>query len=126
MEKVKILIVEDEDLIREELLEWFAASYEVVGARSVGEAESMLCDSHKGGKKFSLLLLDYNLPDGVSTKIAAAARRENPDIKVVYLTGRPDVVKQDTLYYKGDPVLGKPSSLRLIEGKIRQLLQPVP
>lgn len=84
----KILIVEDEFLIRLTLAEALAEEgFEVVEAGSADEALPLL----PGDPPVALLLTDVQLPgrlDGLA--LARAARERMPELPVIYMTGRPD------------------------------------
>lgn len=83
-----ILLVEDEDLIRSLLSEAMAEDgFVVVTAASGDEAMERLGT----GQIFDLLLTDIQLPgtlDGLD--IARAARRQVPDMPIIFTTGQPD------------------------------------
>jgi CheY-like chemotaxis protein len=84
----KILIVEDEFLIRLTLAEALAEDgFAVAEAASGDEALAMLQED----ASIELLLTDIQLPgklDGIA--LARAARRHAPLLPVIFMTGRPD------------------------------------
>lgn len=83
----RIMIVEDEFLIRMTLSEALAdEGFTVVEAASATEAMEML----QAGPGIDLLLTDIQLPGGDGRQVARQAREVNPNIPVVYMTGRPD------------------------------------
>jgi CheY-like chemotaxis protein len=86
----RILIVEDEFLIRATLVEVLAdEGYEVIAAESGEEALELVRSD--GG--IALVMTDMNLAgamDGVT--VAAAVRGVRPGMPVVFMTGRPDRV----------------------------------
>ena len=85
MSAAKILLVEDEVLVRELLaLELTEAGYHVLEAADGDEALAHLAAGHD----LTLLLTDIRLPgahDGWA--VAAAARANRPDLPVIYITG---------------------------------------
>ena len=88
MHRCKILLVEDDDLIRLLLSEAMAdQGFEVVLAATGDEAMASLAkDGH-----FDLLLTDIQLPgtlDGLD--IARAARHAQPTMPIIFTTGQPD------------------------------------
>lgn len=88
MNRRKILLVEDEDLIRTLLSEAMADDgFDVVSAATSAEALDFLA----GGHAFDLLLTDIQLPgtiDGLD--IARAARMRTPLLPIIFTTGQPD------------------------------------
>ncbi|HAK55433.1 MAG: sigma-54 dependent transcriptional regulator [Vicinamibacterales bacterium] len=81
MEKARVLVVDDEDLIRWSLVERLAQEgYEMVEA-ATGQAGLDLC--HEG---VDLILLDYKLPDIDGLTILKRVRQSHPDALVILLT----------------------------------------
>jgi DNA-binding NtrC family response regulator len=82
MGKERILILEDEKLIRWSIREMLEqAAYEVVEAQTGKEALSRLSEDD-----FDLLLLDYRLPDATGIEILEWVRSEMPEISVIMMT----------------------------------------
>ena len=94
MPNAKILVVEDEVLIRLTLAEALAEEgFTVVEAASGDEALALLGQE----EGISLLLTDVQLPgrtDGLA--LASEVRRRSPDLPVIYVTGRPDTLAAGT------------------------------
>jgi CheY-like chemotaxis protein len=88
MKRFKILLVEDEDLIRGLLSEAMTDDgFDVISAANGDEALELLGT----GQRFDLLLTDIQLPgelDGLG--IAHAARVHMPDVPIIFTTGQPD------------------------------------
>ena len=89
MPKPRVLVVEDEALIRELLVETLVdAGYEVDEAASADAAAKLIeADGYK------LLITDVHMPgrlDGLD--LAVLAKHHDGDLPVVIVTGRPDVV----------------------------------
>ena len=84
-----MLLVEDDLLIREIMAEALAdAGFDVTSAASGDEAALVL-----GHRRFDLLLTDVQMPgrlDGIG--LAAHARERDPDLPVIYVSGRPDAL----------------------------------
>jgi DNA-binding response OmpR family regulator len=85
----RILLVEDDPFIRELLLETLLdAKFEVIEAGDGEEAVAML---ERNG--FALLLTDVHLPGRFSgVDVARHARARQPELPVVFATGRPEVL----------------------------------
>jgi DNA-binding response OmpR family regulator len=90
MATVKILLVEDDYLIRLTLAEALAeAGFAVLEAASGDEASAML--QHE--ITIALLLTDVQLPGHLNgLQLAELARNRTPDLPVLFMTGRPDVL----------------------------------
>lgn len=87
-----ILLVEDEALIREVLAEELAeAGFDVCEAESGDRALALI--GAQTPDAFSALVTDVHMPGSLSgIEVATLLRARRPDIPVVYMTGRPDVL----------------------------------
>ncbi len=88
MDRPKVLIVEDEFLIRLTLSEALSDDgFEVIEAGSGVEALHALPEH----EDLALLLTDVQLPGGMNgLEVARRARDIRADLPVIYVTGRPD------------------------------------
>jgi len=90
MPRTRILFVEDEDLIRLTVAETLIEAGLQVTEASNGEHALSLLQEHCG---FDLLLTDVHMPGGLSgIDVAMHVRSLWPEIPVVFVTGRPDVL----------------------------------
>lgn len=113
-----ILLVEDEDLVREvtrEILQW--ASYCVVCARTVSEASGILCER---GCDIDLLLTDMVLPDGSGRALAGSVLQRNPYLRVLYVSGYPEQIRG--LEASGESCLAKPYASELLLERVADVL----
>jgi CheY-like chemotaxis protein len=102
----KILVVEDEFLIRMTLAECLVDDgFEVVEAGTGAEAiEALARDA-----EIALLLTDVQLPGGLDgLNLARSARAARPDLPVIFVTGRPDVVSGRAHQSPRDVFVSKP------------------
>src|SRR3981081_2059953 len=86
--QIKVMVVDDHQLLTESLLMVLDEESDmtvVATAASVAEAR-LKVRRHLP----DVVLMDYRLPDGLGTDAARFIREENPDIKIVMLTGFPD------------------------------------
>ena len=100
--ETKVLLVEDEALIREVMAEVLSsAGYEVTATCTGDEAAILLAEDG-----FDLLLTDVTMPgqiDGIG--LAEHARELHPGLPVVFVSGRPETaqraarVAQPTAYF---------------------------
>lgn len=86
--QIKVMVVDDHQLLTESLLMVLEEESDmtvVATAASVAEARLK-------ARRYvpDVVLMDYRLPDGLGTDAARFIREENPDIKIVMLTGFPD------------------------------------
>ena len=86
----RILVVEDEDLIRLMLVEVLGEEGFEVFEASTGDEAAKLIDSQDG---FQAVVTDIHMPgkqDGIA--VGRRARYRHPHIPVIYCTGRPDAL----------------------------------
>ena len=90
MSNARVLVVDDEAIVRESIRDWLIFSgYEVEIAENGEEALSKM---EKGD--FNVLLLDVRLPGESGMNILARSRAIQPDIKSIILTAYPS---EDTI-----------------------------
>ena len=119
MDVQRILVVEDEDLVRDLVVETLTdAGFEVDEARDSDEAVRLLdADGYK------LLLTDVHMPgplDGIELAERAHAKEEG--LPVIFVTGRPDVMGRLRGSGLTGAVLSKPFALAEVVSAVRRLL----
>jgi two-component system, NtrC family, response regulator AtoC len=90
----RVLVVDDESLVRWSLAETLGASgYEVTEARD-GASAIRAFDSLRGGT--DVVLLDLRLPDSGDLRILAAMRQLAPTVPVIVMTafGTPELLNE--------------------------------
>jgi PAS domain S-box-containing protein len=116
-----ILLVEDEDAVRElveELLQ--AVGYQVLAAARPEEA-LRLAKRHDG--PLHLLVTDVVMPQMAGPDLARHLRGIRPDVKVLYLSGySPGIVADRGVLEDGAMFLQKPFSAEALETKVRETL----
>src|SRR3954451_23314162 len=114
-----ILVVEDEDTLREELAyQLEQEGYLVVRAADGGEALAGFRES-----KPDLIVLDLMLPVMSGVEVTRVIRRES-DVPILILTARDsEVDKVVGLELGADDYVTKPFSLRELQARIRGLLR---
>lgn len=117
----KILCVEDapDTLL---ILKTTLAGYDVATARSLQEAKALL---HK--ERFSLVLLDVELPDGTAFEVMSEFASTLKNIPVIFLTGKTDFATKVSAFSMGaDDYIVKPfdpKELRLrVDSKLRKVI----
>ena len=117
MKKETMLVVEDEDIMREALFDYFSDGGHKVDTASDGE---------KALEKFKLedynvMIIDLKLPgrDGIS--VLQEVREKNPKAKVIIITAYPSVETEEKAIQEGAlNYLPKPFELDYLETIIRQ------
>ncbi len=113
-----ILFVEDEAFVREVTCEVLqSAGYRVLAAKDAAAAVMLYCQ--RAGE-VKLLLTDVVLPDETGPALAGRLRRQNPELKVLFVTGN---ANQIALYQANtEEYLPKPFSTEGLLRKVRQVL----
>jgi two-component system CheB/CheR fusion protein len=115
-----ILLVEDEDAVRElvhTVLE--ARGYRVMEARN-GREGLKLCESHAGG--IDLLVTDVVMPELGGRELAEMAVKMRPGLKVLYMSGHTqDVILKEGVQ-QGAAFLHKPFTPLQLAQKVRDTL----
>ena len=113
-----VLVVDDDESLQslfKIFLKKIGFSRVVVG--SVKEALSALDKQH-----FDLLFLDLKLPDGPADDVYEAAKRIDPQLPIVVITGYPDSEMLDRILAKGPiTVLKKPLQVEQLKQTVRIL-----
>jgi len=110
-----ILLVEDEAFVREVTCEVLrSAGYEVLTARNAGEAAGVYAGRRSG---VELLLSDVILPGENGRVLARRLRRENPELKVLLVTGY-----AEQMGLREEECLAKPFSTDVLLRKVREML----
>jgi len=104
------LIVDDEDAVRrfvERVLR--EAGYTTAGA--AGGSEALKITAEFG--KFDILVTDMMMPEMTGDELARRLRLQEPQLKVLYLTGFSDhLFKEKTTLWQDEAFLEKPCSVR--------------
>ncbi len=120
-EPKRILVVEDDDLVRkmiEELLSY--TGYEVVSVEDGIEALNLVKER---GEKFDLLLTDLIMPHMDGNKVADILKEYCPDIKVIYMSGySPDALDYLGLFNGKHKFLQKPFTIYELSELLHKLL----
>ncbi len=115
----RILLAEDDASMRRFLARGLArAGHQVTEARDGLEALTSL---ERGA--FDLLLADIVMPGVDGIDLAKRARREDPTLKVMLITGFAAVaVEAESAFVERAKVLSKPFHLRDLVGEVEKLL----
>ena len=118
----RVLVVEDQELVRLVLVETLEdEGFQVVEA-STGDAAAELIDGPDG---FDLVVTDIQMPgklDGIA--VGQHVRRRHADVPVIYVTGRPESMTGIGWLGSQDAFVRKPYGSRDIMQVITRLLGP--
>ncbi len=82
----RVLLVEDEDMVRKVLTRMLAGRGLLVFAAASG-AEALALFDASGGEPFDLLVTDLMMPDGGGLAVARALNEKSPGLKVLFVSG---------------------------------------
>lgn len=117
---MRILLVEDEESIRETL----KLNLELEGYEVVSTANGRKALEYIGGQHFDLLLLDVMLPEVDGFTIAKQVRLGNPDVPILILTAKDMAQDRVQGLKKGaDDYLTKPFNLEELLLRVGSLLR---
>ncbi len=117
---MKLLIVEDDDKIREFLKESLEAEYYAVDAVADGENGSYLARTND----YDLLILDYQLPNKTGLDICREVREAEKTMPILVLSVKSETVTKTQLLDAGaDDYLTKPFVLSELLARVRALLR---
>jgi two-component system, cell cycle sensor histidine kinase and response regulator CckA len=116
----RVLLVEDEEMVRKVLTRMLSARGFDVRAASSG-AEAMAIFDARGEDEFDLLVTDLMMPDGGGLMVARGLSQQVPELKVLFVSGysTADVGGWDPLRYR---FLTKPFSSTELAKTIDDLL----
>jgi two-component system alkaline phosphatase synthesis response regulator PhoP len=104
MSKKKILVIDDEDFIRELVKDFL--EIDDVGCEGVGEIESALALLRE--QQFNLILLDRHLGEMKADDVIARIKEIAPYIPIVILTGDPQCDHDYLKQVGADGIIFKP------------------
>jgi len=117
MKKESMLVVEDEDIMREALVDYFSDE---------GHRVDTAIDGDKALEKiniqdYKVLIIDLRLPGRDGLSVLNEVRAKNPDAKVIIITAYPSVETEKEAIRRGAiEYLQKPFELTYLETLIRQ------
>jgi len=117
MEKQRMLVVEDEDIMREALFDYFSDGGHTVDTARDGEKALEKLNF----EDYNVMIIDLKLPgrDGIS--VLKEAKKKNPKAKVIIITAYPSVETEEQAMQDGAlNYLPKPFELDYLETLIRQ------
>ncbi len=112
---LSVLIIDDDDVIRETLVEYFEAlGYTARGAATAAEGRRLAAEH-----AVDVVLLDLRLPDADGVETLDALRENDPDVGILILSGYADVrVAVAAMHHGAVDVLEKPVDLDLLAAAV--------
>jgi len=117
----RILVVEDDEIVREHVVSQLQGfGYEVEAAASAGVALTLL----EKGARFDLLFTDVVMPGGMNGRqLADEALRRDPSLKVLFTSGySEDVIVHEGRLDPGVELLSKPYRRHELSEKVAQMI----
>jgi len=116
----KLLIVEDDAAIADQLTAWFREQGYVCEAASSGEDGMQLLSSFN----YDLIVLDWNLPGMSGLDVCRQFRKNGGQTPILFLTAQSDInYKESGLDSGADDFLIKPFEIRELAARVRSLLR---
>lgn len=113
-----VLLVEDNDIIRETLSEYLAENYKVAVATN-GKEASLLVEQFQD--KIKVIITDYDMPEMNGMELLHWLHEKNIQVPKIMMTGKSlseDECKKIRLY--NTRLLSKPVDLEVIDNYIRK------
>ena len=116
-----ILLVEDEESVRQLVRDTLASKgYRVLEADS-GEAGIAIADKHEG--QIDLIITDVMMPGMSGREMVNKLNQTRPAIRILYLSGyTEDAIVSEGKFESGTAFLQKPFSLQSLSKKVREVL----
>jgi len=120
MKKENMLVVEDEDIMREALVDYFSDEGHTVDTADDGE--KALADFNVSD--YNVMIIDLRLPGRDGLSVLEEVRQKNPDAKVIIITAYPSAETEEEAMRKGaTDYLQKPFELTYLETLIKQAVE---
>lgn len=119
----RILVAEDDEQVRDSLLEWFVHFGYDVSVVPSGELARQILKL----EKFDVLILDWEMPPGPpGPEVVREYRADGGDAIVILLTGRVNLEDKEVGFDAGvDDYMVKPFHLKELSAKVKALLKRV-
>ena len=120
MKKENMLVVEDEEIMREALVDYFSDEGHKVDTASNGDKAL----ENFNFKDYDVMIIDLRLPGRDGLSVLDEIRSKNPKAKVIIITAYPSVETEKEAMLRGAiDYLQKPFEMSYLETLIRQSLE---
>ena len=117
MKKENMLVVEDEEIMRDALVDYFSSEGHKVDTAQNGDTAIDNLDL----KDYDIMIIDLRLPGRDGLSVLDEVRKKNPKAKVIMITAYPTVESETEAMKKGAVnYLQKPFELDYLETLIKQ------
>lgn len=117
MKKENMLVVEDEDIMREALVDYFSDGGHTVDTANDGEKALEKLNL----EDYNVMIIDLRLPGRDGLSVLEEVKLKNPKAKVIIITAYPSVETEEEAMRRGaTEYLQKPFELSYLETLIRQ------
>lgn len=117
----EILVVEDDDALRDLIIEALAMHGYGVLEADCGDRALAICEQHP--RQLDLLISDVVMPDMRGPELVAELKGSRPELKVLYMSGYiDDVTVRHNVETAGIPFLEKPFTSGRLISKVREIL----
>ena len=122
---MKALIVEDDDMVRKNLVRTLQGRMNFAVTEAISVASTRRAISNKENK-FHLCLLDANLSDGNGIDTIELIKRYQPHAKIIVMTGQVDENYETTSFFNGaDDFVNKPFTQDALKARIETRMKNV-
>jgi CheY-like chemotaxis protein len=112
----RVLVADDDPLVRQVMVDTLEdAGFEVLEASGGAEA----CRLVEDPDNVALIVTDLNMPDVDGIAVAHWSRTHHPNVPVLFVSGRPDLLTSLAIPYR---YLAKPFSIRQLAETVSELL----
>jgi len=120
--KNRILVVEDEEIVRDSLKDWLSdAGYQV---ETVEDGEKALASLNR--REFTLIIVDLRLPGNDGLEVLRRAKAIQKELKGIVITAYPSVQSAVEVMREGAvDYIVKPYNINVLEESIQKALGPV-
>lgn len=116
----KVLLVEDDKVLSEQVSSWLTGEGYVVTVSHSGEDAELFLNS----SEYDVLILDWDLPGKSGIEVCKKFREKDDSTPVLFLTGRSSIQDKGTGFESGaDDYLAKPFDLQELAYRIKALLR---
>jgi DNA-binding NtrC family response regulator len=118
--KPTVLLIEDNAATRFGFVRYFSKEgYEIIEAANLAEAAAAMA-----ARRFDIMVLDINLPDGSGIDFIGTARINDPCIPIIVITGQGDIpLAVEAMQHGADNFLTKPVDNTALAVFIRKTLE---
>lgn len=120
MAKTKILLAEDEEVMRSMLVDFMSMfDYEIIEAENGEQAWDMWNEDN-----FTVVISDINMPKMSGIDLLRKIKESSPDFPVILITGVSiDTAKKMAEKYKADAFLSKPFKMKRLLMTLQDVLK---